>query len=149
MTPKMCIIFIPCSILSSPAPSPWARKCLGWSLQRYSERASLGLACSRFCTRQLRISSPTPAPSWQEGNEISAGEEGFLCFCKSLKWPIFSFAAPLSPHQFFFFSCSEIHSPSLEMWALYRKSLACTSTNGWSFLSAVHGVAKALPKTID
>ena len=33
--------------------------------------------------------------------------------------------------QYFFFPCSEIHSPSLEMWALYRKSLACTSTNGW------------------
>lgn len=69
-----------------------------------------------------------------------------LCSCKSFKRPIFSFAALLSPHRIFF-SCSEIRSLSLETWALYRKSLACTSTNGW-FLFAVcsswccKGVAK-------
>lgn len=79
-----------------------------------------------------RISPPTPAPLLAGGELWDLSRPGgFLCFCKSLKWPIFSFAALLSPHNIFF-SCSEIHSPSLEMWALYRKSLACTSTNGWA-----------------
>lgn len=73
----------------------------------------------------------SPAPLLAGGEIWSLSRPGgILCFCKSFKRPIFSFAALLSPRSIFF-SCSEIHSPSLETWALYRKSLACTSTNGW------------------
>lgn len=118
---------------SCPHPSPFSlgQTELQVELTQYSGRGQPWLCFFRLPHMTAQIRPPIPG-SLLAGGEIwnLSRQGGFLCFCKSLKWPIFSFAALLSPHNIFF-SCSEIHSPSLETWALYRKSLACTSTNGW------------------
>lgn len=114
---------------STPAPSAWVSAS---SRDHRIFRKGPGLAVlsqASSCNSSSQTPYPSPLAGRREIWNLSR-QGGFLCFCKSLKWPIFSFAALLSPHNIFF-SCSEIHSSNLEMWALYRKSLACTSTNGW------------------
>lgn len=128
----MCIHFYSLFHPLQPSPISLGRKVPRLELTEYSERGQPWLGLFTLLHTTARIRPPTPAP-FLAGGEIwnLSRRGGFLCFCKSLKWPIFSFAAPLSPHNIFFFFLQWNPFPSLEMWALYRKSLACTSTNGW------------------
>lgn len=128
-TPEGPIIFF--SILwMIPCPRPgsqtlWLNRNGSRTLQK---RLALAFPCLFVCNNWNHTPYPS-SPASRRGN-MKSPQARILCSCKSFKRPIFSFAALLSPRRIFF-SCSEIHSPSLETWALYRKSLACTSTNGW------------------
>lgn len=74
VTPKMCIHFYSLFHHLQPAPSPWARKCLGWAYRIF--RKGPALWHSAFCLRQPE-SDPTPAFTAGGNMKISAGEEVF------------------------------------------------------------------------